>query len=55
METILQGRSTLGPDGLDVMETLKKLFTFPSDVEGLADPSFHCHLTIIGYMTFQVR
>jgi len=33
METILQGRSILRLDGLDVIKTLDKLLTFPSDVE----------------------
>jgi hypothetical protein len=51
IETILQGRSILGPGGLVVMETLgklRKLLTFPSDVEGMTNPSFQCHLAIIG-------
>lgn len=43
----------LGPDGLDVIETLEKLLTFCSDVEGLAGLSFQCHLAIIGHMAFR--
>ena len=37
------GKSTLAPDGLDVMETLEKLLTFFfffSDMEELTDSSF---------------
>ena len=55
METILQGRSTLGPDGLNVMETLEKLLILPSDVRGLTDPSFQRYLAITRLMAFQVR
>jgi len=55
METILQGRSTLGPGGLNVMETLEKLLILPSDVRGLTDPSFQRYLAITRLMAFQVR
>jgi len=35
------GKSTMAPDGLDVMETLEKLLTFFfSDIEELTDSSF---------------
>jgi hypothetical protein len=40
METILQGRSILRLDGLDVIKILNKILTFPSNVEWLIDPSF---------------
>lgn len=55
METILQRRSTLGPGGLNVMETLEKLLILPSDVRDLTNPSFQRHLAITRLMTFQVR
>jgi hypothetical protein len=29
IETILQGRSTLGPGGWDMIKTMEKLLTFP--------------------------
>jgi hypothetical protein len=53
MGIILHERSILRLVGLGVMETLKKLITFPYDMEGLTDPSFQCHLIITGQMTFK--
>nr|TKS14239.1 hypothetical protein D5086_0000043130 [Populus alba] len=53
IETILQGRSTLGPGGLDVVETLEKLLILPSDVRGLTNPSFQCNLAITRQMVFR--
>ena len=55
METILQGRSMLGPGGLNVVETLEKLLILPSDVRGLTNPSFQRNLAITRQMVFRVK
>ncbi|KAG6736039.1 hypothetical protein POTOM_061266 [Populus tomentosa] len=54
METILQRRSMLGCDGLDMMETLEKLLILPFNVRGLTDPKCQRHLAITRLMTFQI-
>nr|TKR91406.1 hypothetical protein D5086_0000223750 [Populus alba] len=54
METILQGRSMLGRDGLDMMETLEKLLILPFNVRGLIDPNCQRHLAITRLMAFQI-
>jgi hypothetical protein len=53
MGIILHRRSILRLVGLGVMETLKKLITFPYDMEGLTNPNFQYHLIITGQMTFK--
>jgi len=40
MDSILQGRSTFGHGGLEVIDTLDRLLTFLYDVNALTDPSY---------------
>lgn len=40
MDSILQGRSTFGPGGLEVIDTLDRLLTFLYDFNALTDPSY---------------
>jgi hypothetical protein len=52
MVSILQGRPIFRPRGLEVIDTLDRLLTFPFNVSTLTYPSYQCHLAIIRQMAF---
>jgi hypothetical protein len=48
MNSILQGRPTFEYGGLEIMDTLDRLLTFPSNVNMLTDPNYQHHLAVTG-------
>jgi hypothetical protein len=40
MKSFLYGRSTLGPNGLEVMDTLDRLLTLPFNINALTNPNY---------------
>jgi len=48
MNSIIQGRPSFGYRGLEIMDTLDKLLTFPSNVNVLTDPNYQHHLAVTG-------
>jgi len=54
MKSILQGRSTIRPRGVEVMDAVDKLLTLLSDVGVLINLSYQCHMAIIGKLAFQI-
>jgi hypothetical protein len=55
IEDIVVGRMDLGKPGLEVMRTLERILTIPSDIIAMSDEIFHRHLVLTSQMTFNVR
>jgi len=55
MKAIIKGNSNLRVEGLEVVRSLIRLLTIPSDIQVMSDESYNCYLTISRQMTLQER